>query len=353
MKAIDKILEIALSEDASDIHIATQSPPVIRKHGRLQKFNVDPITPEQSLQVVRSIIDEKQWKKLQEDGQIDFAYALVGKARFRVNAYRQRGSYNLAFRLINDRIPSMEQLRLPGILKDLSMKQRGLILVTGPTGSGKSTTLASMVDYMNKNRREHIITIEDPIEYLHKHGNCIINQRELGGDTNTFDGALRAALRQDPDIIQVGEMRDLETIATALTAAETGHLVMSTLHTVGGAKTIDRIVDAFNADQQGQVRLQLSTVLEAVISQQIVPRADGKGRTVALEILIATPAIRNLIREAKTPQIQTQIQTGAKYGMVTMDGSLINLYMSGFISLETLRKYAVDLEFVNKQIGVI
>ncbi|MDO4711960.1 MAG: type IV pilus twitching motility protein PilT [Peptostreptococcaceae bacterium] len=353
MKAIDKILEIALSEDASDVHIATNSPPVIRKHGRLQKFNVEPITPEQGLQVVRSIIDEKQWKKLQEDGQIDFAYALEGKARFRVNAYRQRGSYNLAFRLINDRIPSMEQLRLPGILKDLSMKQRGLILVTGPTGSGKSTTLASMVDYMNKNRKEHIITIEDPIEYLHRHGNCVINQRELGADTNSFDGALRAALRQDPDIIQVGEMRDLETIATALTAAETGHLVMSTLHTIGGAKTIDRIVDAFNADQQGQVRLQLSTVLEAVISQQIVPRADGKGRTVALEILIATPAIRNLIREAKTPQIQTQIQTGAKYGMVTMDGSLINLYMSGYISLETLRKYAVDIEFVNKQIGVI
>lgn len=353
MRKIDTVLEVAFTEGASDVHIATQSPPIIRKHGRLEKLHAEPVTPEQSLEIVRSVLDDKQWEVLKNKGQVDFAYALEGKARFRVNAYRQRGSYNLAFRLINDKIPSMEQLRLPSLLKDLAMKQRGLILVTGPTGSGKSTTLAAMVDHMNRARNDHIITIEDPIEYLHRHGNCVINQRELGGDTLTFDGALRAALRQDPDVIQVGEMRDLETISTALTAAETGHLVMSTLHTVGGAKSIDRIVDAFNADQQGQIRLQLSTVLEAIISQQIIPRADGKGRVVALEIMIATPAIRNLIREAKTPQIQTQIQTGSKFGMRTMDASLIMLYRNGDISLENLKRYAVDHEYINREIGVI
>lgn len=353
MKKIDNLLEVAFREGCSDVHIATQSPPVIRKHGRLQKLNAEPVTSEQSIEIVRSIVDENQWQVLEDKGQVDFSYALEGIARFRVNAYRQRGTYNLAFRLINDKIPSMEQLRLPSILKDLSMKQRGLILVTGPTGSGKSTTLASMVDYMNTHRTDHVITIEDPIEYLHRHNRCVINQRELGQDTNSFDGALRAALRQDPDIIQVGEMRDLETISTALTAAETGHLVMSTLHTIGGAKTIDRIVDAFMAEQQGQVRLQLSTVLEAIISQQIIPRSDGKGRVVALEILIATPAIRNLIREGKTPQIQTQLQTGMKYGMTTMDNSLMMLYRNGDISLEMLKRYAVDHEYINNQLGVM
>lgn len=353
MSIIERVLKVAYQNGVSDVHIAASCPIVVRRDGRLQMLESSSLTNEQCLTIIQDILNEKQLASLDKKGQADFSYSLPGVARFRGNAYKQRGSYNIAFRAINSDIPTIDQLRLPNILKELSTRQRGLILVTGPTGSGKSTTLASMINHMNANRTDHIITIEDPIEYLHKNNRSIINQREVGSDTDSFDNALRAALRQDPDVIQVGEMRDLETIATALTAAETGHLVLSTLHTVGGAKSVDRIIDAFNPHQQQQIRLQLSTVLEAIISQQIIPRASGRGRVVAFEIMLATPAIRNLIREAKTPQIQTQIQTGARYGMQTMDSSLLHLYANGEISLEMLKRYAVDLEFVNKQIGVM
>lgn len=351
MSAIDNLLDISTQEGASDIHIATAMPAIMRKHGKLQRFDMDPITPDQSYRIIRELLTPEQLAVLEDKGQVDFSYSLPGKNRFRVNAYRQRGSYNLAFRVINSRIPTMDELRLPAILKTLTTRQRGMILVTGPTGSGKSTTMASMINYMNNTRTDHVITIEDPIEYLHKHNTCIINQRELGADTDSFEGALRAALRQDPDIILVGEMRDLETIGTALTASETGHLLISTLHTIGAAKTIDRIIDAFSPHQQQQVRLQLSTVLEAVISQQIIPRSDGKGRVVAFEIMIATPAIRNLIREGKTPQILTQIQTGTRYGMQSMDGCLMDLYNKGDISAEMVKRYAVDHEYIARQLG--
>ena len=259
----------------------------------------------------------------------------------------------MALRVVALSVPSMETLKLPSILKDLAMKQRGLILVTGPTGSGKSTTLASMIDYMNHERNDHIMTIEDPIEYLHKHDRSIINQREIGNDSHSFANALRAALRQDPDVILVGEMRDLETISTAITAAETGHLVLSTLHTIGAAKTIDRIIDVFPPHQQQQIRIQLASVLEAVVSQQILPKADGTGRVVAFEIMVANSAIRNLIREGKTHQMQTVIQTGANQGMMTMDASLIDLYKKRLIDQPTLKKYAVDLDMVLKQIGYL
>lgn len=259
----------------------------------------------------------------------------------------------MALRVVALNIPSMDALRLPLVLKELATKQRGLILVTGPTGSGKSTTLAAMIDHMNQTRNEHIITIEDPIEYLHKHQLSIVNQREIGHDSHSFANALRAALRQDPDIILVGEMRDLETIGTAITAAETGHLVMSTLHTIGAAKTVDRIIDVFPPHQQQQVRVQLASVIEAVISQQILPKADGTGRVAAFEIMVANAAIRNLIREGKTHQIQNVIQTGANQGMQTMDASLLELYKKRIIDLPTLRKYSVDVDMTMKQIQYI
>lgn len=353
MNVIEKILKLAYQRGVSDVHIAASCPIVVRRDGRLQMLESTALTNEQCVMIIKEILSERQFSDLQKKGQVDFVYALPGLARFRGNAYRQRGSYNIAFRTVNANVPTIDELGLPVILKKLAGKQRGLILVTGPTGSGKSTTLASMINHMNMHRTDHIITIEDPIEYLHKNNRCIINQREVGSDTDSFANALRAALRQDPDVILVGEMRDLETMATALTAAETGHLVLSTIHTIGGAKSIDRIIDSFDPYQQQQIRLQLSTVLEAVISQQIIPRANGKGRVVAFEILTATSAIRNLIREAKTPQIQTQIQTGARHGMQTMDNSLVNLYANGEISFEMLKRYAVDLDFINKQIGVI
>jgi len=298
------------------------------------------------------MMTDQQVKHFEETGELDFSYSNPGLGRFRVNIYKQRGSYSMALRVVSLNVPSMESLRLPAIIKELSMKQRGLILVTGPTGSGKSTTLASMIDLMNHQRNEHIITIEDPIEYLHKHNRSIVNQREIGHDSKSFANALRAALRQDPDIILVGEMRDLETISTAITAAETGHLVLSTLHTIGAAKTVDRIIDVFPPHQQQQIRIQLASVLEAVISQQILPKADGSGRIAAFEVMVANSAIRNLIREGKTHQIQNVIQTGASQSMVTMDASLIDLYKKRIIDMPTLRKYAVDFDMVQKQLNL-
>ena len=349
MKILD-ILKIAIDAGASDVHLTVASPPIMRVNGKLLKIGEDRLLPDDSMAIIKEILTEKQIEQFEERGELDFSYSNPGLGRFRVNIYKQRGSYSMALRVVALTIPSMESLRLPEILKELAKKQRGLILVTGPTGSGKSTTLAAMIDHMNKTRNEHIITIEDPIEYLHKHEMSVVNQREIGHDSQSFANALRAALRQDPDVILVGEMRDLETISTAITAAETCHLVLSTLHTIGAAKTVDRIIDVFPPHQQQQVRIQLASVIEAVISQQILPKADGTGRVAAFEIMIANPAVRNLIREGKTHQIQTVLQTGSTVGMLTMDASLLDLYKKRLIDLPTLKKYAVDIDLLMKQI---
>ncbi|WP_427339166.1 type IV pilus twitching motility protein PilT [Caloranaerobacter sp. DY30410] len=348
---ISELLKKIIELGASDLHITVGYPPVMRINGELVKYGEKTLTPEENTSLVKQILDEDKFKQLEINGEIDTSYSIAGLGRFRVNVYKQRGTYGMAIRVVSLRIPTIEELGLPEIVKELSRKQRGLILVTGPTGSGKSTTLASMIDCINKERSCHILTLEDPIEYLHKHDKSIINQREIGSDSRDFASALRAALRQDPDVILVGEMRDLETISIAITAAETGHLVLSTLHTIGAAKTIDRIIDVFPPHQQQQIKIQLSTVLEGIISQQLLPRVDNKGRVLALEIMIATPAIRNLIREGKTYQIQTAIQTGMKFGMQTMDNSLINLFKQGLISKNTALDYAVDREFVSRFIG--
>lgn len=350
MKMLE-LLEIATKEGASDLHITVGVPPVMRINGRLEKIGDTPLKPQDTSDLIKDLLDGRQMNHLIEQGEVDFSYAQQGIGRFRANIFRQRGSYGIAIRVVPVTVPTIDSLKLPPILKDLSLKRRGLILVTGPTGSGKSTTLAAMVNHMNHNRGDHIITIEDPIEFLHSHNKCMINQREIGNDSNSFSNALRAALRQDPDVILVGEMRDLDTISTAVTAAETGHLVLSTLHTVGAAKTADRIIDVFPPHQQQQIRTQLAAVLEGIISQQIIPRADGRGRVAAFEIMTATPAAKNLIREGKTHQLQTIIETGAKHGMQTMDASLMNLYRSGVITKDNLKKYAVDIDAINRQVG--
>ncbi len=346
-----ELLSIAVEAGASDLHLTVNSPPIMRVNGKLIRMAGDNLTPEDTLRIIGEVLEPNQRTVFEERGELDLSYSHPGLGRFRVNVFKQRGSYGMALRVVALSIPSMESLGLPLILKDLAKKQRGLILVTGPTGSGKSTTLAAMIDYMNQNRNEHILTIEDPIEYLHKHDKSIVNQREIGHDSQTFANALRAALRQDPDIILVGEMRDLETIATAITAAETGHLVLSTLHTIGAAKTVDRIIDVFPPHQQQQIRIQLASVIEAVISQQILPRANGSGRVAAFEVMTANTAVRNLVREGKTHQIQTVIQTGSIAGMQTMDASLLDLYKNRVIDKENLRKYSVDTDMVMKQAG--
>ncbi len=349
MRILD-LLKIAIEQKASDLHITVGIPPVIRINGMLKKLQKKPLNPQATEQLTAEIVSKNQMKYLQQNGEIDFSYSSEW-GRFRVNAYRQLGNYALAIRSIPLQVPTIDSLKLPPILKDLALKQRGLLLVTGPTGSGKSTTLAAMIQYINNSRNCHIITLEDPIEYLHKHDKSIINQREIGNDSQNFASALRAALRQDPDVILVGEMRDLETIQIAITAAETGHLVLSTLHTIGAAKTIDRIIDIFPSQQQQQIRIQLSTVIEGIISQQLLTRADDKGRIAALEIMIATSAIRNLIREGKTYQIQTIIQTGSKFGMNTMDNAILNLYEQKLINKDTAFTYAVNQNILGQYIA--
>jgi twitching motility protein PilT len=348
---IIELLTLANEQDASDLHITVGVPPIMRIYGKLTRIGDKNLLPQDTIEMVKQLLTEEQWNRLEDKGELDFSISRIGLGRFRINAYKQRGSYCLAIRALAVRIPSMEELKLPTILKDMAMKQRGLVLVTGPTGSGKSTTLASVIDYINMQRSCHILTLEDPIEYLHRHKLSIVNQREMGNDSHDFASALRAALRQDPDVILVGEMRDLETIAIAVTAAETGHLVLSTLHTVGAAKTIDRVIDVFPTHQQQQIRIQLASELEGVISQQLLPTVDGQGRVAAFEVMTATPAIRNLIRESKTHQIQSIIQTGTKYGMKTMDSSLIELYRSGIVAQDTALDYSVDREYMEKTIG--
>lgn len=345
------LLKIAVELGASDIHITVDSAPIARIKGKFIKLTEKILTKYDTEEMVKEIAGDKNFKRIQQHGECDFSVAIESGERFRVNAYKQKGNYAIAIRTITSQIPSFETLGLPDILKTFTEKHKGLVLVTGPTGSGKSTTLASLIDIINENQQRHIITLEDPIEYVHHHKKSLINQREIGQDTESFNSALRAILRQDPDVILVGEMRDSETISIALTAAETGHLVFSTLHTVGAAKTIDRIVDMFPSEQQQQIRTQLSTVCKGVVSQQLLQTIDGRKRVVALEVMVSTPAISNLIRENKTYQIPNMIQTGSKYGMQSMDQELVNLYRKGLITRESVLSRCTDYEYTSRLVG--
>ncbi|WMJ76676.1 MULTISPECIES: type IV pilus twitching motility protein PilT [unclassified Sedimentibacter] len=347
---INEMLSKLMEVKGSDLHISVGCAPIYRVNGMLISTGNEKLTPDDTEKLTKQVTNEEQLREINEIGDFDMSYAIPNLGRFRINIFKQRGSYSIAVRAVQMNIPTLREINMPEILYDFTQRQRGLVLVTGPTGSGKSTTLASMVNIINNERKCHIITLEDPIEYLHKHNKSIVNQREYRSDFKSFAGGLRSCLRQDPDVILLGEMRDLETMEIALTAAETGHLVFSTLHTTGAAKTIDRIIDVFPPHQQQQVVIQLANVLEGVISQQLVLEIDEKKRMAAVEILVSTPAIRNLIREKKTHQIQNQIQTGSKFGMQTMDSSLLNMYADKKISRQTLLKSAVDLEYVMKQI---
>ena len=346
-----ELLEEAKRRGASDLHITVGVTPQVRINGQLIGLeNYPKLFGDDTRALVESIMADRQRHIFEDKGEVDFSFGIPALGRFRINAFKQRGTVAAAFRLVGTEIPRPEDLGLPASVIDLYKRNSGLVLVTGPTGSGKSTTLASLIQRINETRRNHIITLEDPIEYLYRHGKSLVNQREIGLDTLSYGAALRAALREDPDVILVGEMRDLETISTAVTAAETGHLVFSTLHTVGAASTIDRIIDVFPAGQKEQIRVQLSMVMEAVISQRLLPREDGMGRTAAFEVLHVTPAIRSLIRDGKTYQIPSIIQTNRKLGMITMDDALMESYRSGLISRKTALDYAVDPASVEKRL---
>jgi twitching motility protein PilT len=347
---IDDLLRHVVEKGASDLHVCVGVPPIIRVDGQLLPLNYERFGPMDTQRMVYDILSDEQIQRFEAQWELDFSYSLGRVARFRVNIYKDRGYVAAAFRLIPAKIPTIRDLMLPLVLEDLTRKPRGMILVTGPTGSGKSTTLAAMTNQINNERSCHIITIEDPIEYLHHHKYSVINQREVGQDTHDFADALRAALREDPDVILVGEMRDLETMTNAIRAAETGHLVFSTLHTNSAAQTVDRIVDSFPAQQQDQIRLMLSNSLEAVLCQQLLPRAGMPGRICAMEIMIATPAIRNLIRESKTHQITSMIQTSANVGMQTMDQHLRDLYLKGLITYDDAMARAMNPEELLKMI---
>ena len=348
-----ELLMEVLHRRASDLHVTAGQHPVIRVRGRLVQLEDYPVlTTPATREVIYSILTNDQRQRLETDWQLDFAYAIPGVARFRVNAYVQRQAISAAFRLIPQELPSIDDLGLPAVLHDFARRPRGMVLVTGPTGSGKSTSLAGIIDEINRTREEHILTIEDPIEFLHKHKKCIVNQREIGSDAQSFASALKGALRQDPDVILVGEMRDLETIHTALTAAETGHLVFATLHTQDTPQTIDRIIDVFPPEQQQQVRVQLSVALQGIVTQQLLPTLDGSGRIAACEVLVPTPAIRNLIREGKTHQIYSSLQTGANMGMQTMDTALAQLVRSGQISAKLAESRSTTPEELRRLLGM-
>ncbi|ARU43262.1 type IV pili twitching motility protein PilT [Armatimonadetes bacterium Uphvl-Ar2] len=349
---IDELLNTVVDRNCSDLHICVDSEPVIREDGALKRLNYEKFSPQQTQRMLYEILSDDQVTRFEQTYELDFSYALPRRARFRVNLYRDRGAVAAAFRLISSRIPTARELNLPPILEQLTERPRGLILVTGPTGSGKSTSLAAMINFINVNRAVHIITIEDPIEYLHTHKQSIINQRELGTDTKSFSNALRACLREDPDVLLVGEMRDTETIGLAITAAETGHLVFATLHTNNAAESIDRMIDVFPPGQQEQIRVQLSNNIVAIAAQQLLPRASGPGRVPANEIMVATPAIRNLIRENKTHQIPSMIQTSAAHGMMSMDQCLRDLYMKGIIMLEEAMMRCQNIEELKKMINL-
>lgn len=341
--SMSDLLQLVVSEGSSDLHIRVGLPPVIRVHGILHRVEGPVLAPEDSEELMRSITSEDHIQSVRERGGSDFGFAFGELARFRVSVFKEKGNFGMVLRQIPTKLLRLEDIGLPPSVRELLYKPRGLVLVTGPTGSGKSTTLASMVNVINEEREEaHIITIEDPIEFYHKHKKAVVTQREVHVDVPSFGEALRRALRQDPDVILVGEMRDLETIEAAVTAAETGHLVFGTLHTTGAAKTIDRIVNAFPTNQQETIRIQLSTVLQAVISQLLIPRIDKPGRVAVFEIMVNTPSIAALIRDNKTFRLNSDIQTGAKYGMVTLDGYLIEKYMAGLIAREEVITKAQD-----------
>lgn len=346
----DELLKHALSEKASDLHISVGVPPCMRIDGKIKQMTGENCSPSFTKHIVESITNEKQLTLLNKQGELDFAYSIPQIGRFRVNAFLQRGSYAIVARISNVEIPSAESLGIPTSVIKMTDKRRGLVLVTGPTGSGKSTTLASLIDIINTKYSHHIITLEDPIEYLHRHKKSIVNQREIGSDSKSFAASLKSSLRQDPDVILVGEMRDLETISTAITAAETGHLVFSTLHTIGTANTVDRIIDVFPPHQQQQIRMQLADVLECVVSQQLLPKSNGKGRVAAMEVMTLNPAIKNHIRESKTYQIPTVIQTNRQNGMIMMDDAIIDLYMAGKISREIALSYAQDSKTMQRKL---
>ncbi|WP_408071770.1 type IV pilus twitching motility protein PilT [Butyrivibrio sp. JL13D10] len=351
MARIDDILKIAKEQGASDVHITVGIPPKMRINGKLVALEgYNRMMPDDTSEIADTIMNVKQKELLEANGQHDMSFSIKGLGRFRLNVFKQRGSIAMAIRLVETEIPDAETLGIPSSVINLYQRQRGLVLVTGPTGSGKSTTLASIIDMINNNREAHIITLEDPIEFLYQHNKSIVNQREVGLDSDNYAHALRAALREDPDVILVGEMRDLETISTAITAAETGHLVLSTLHTIGAASTVDRIIDVFPPHQQQQIRIQLANVLEAVISQQLIPTADGDARVAAFEVMHVNSAVRNMIREGKTHQLITIMQTNRKLGMVTMDEAIIDLCRAGKISREKAIQYAQDPDIMQTKI---
>ena len=346
------VLKRMVEVRASDVHLSPGVPPALRVRGRITPLDDHPaLTPQDTREIVYSILNDSQRKRFENELQLDFAYAIPNVARYRVNCFFQRGAISAAFRLIPTEILSLDSLGLPSVLEEFCRKPRGFVLMTGPTGSGKSTSLASMVDLINEEREEHILTIEDPIEFLHTHKKCIVNQREVGADAIDFSSALKSALREDPDVILVGEMRDLETISTALTAAETGHLVFATLHTQSTAQTVDRIIDVFPPHQQQQVRMQLSIALQGIVTQQLLPTADGSGRVVTCEVLVPTPAIRNLIREGKTHQIYSALQTSGSVGMQTMDSHLAQLVRMGKISPAMAEQRASIPEELKRLLG--
>lgn len=350
MTTIEEMLTAANAAGASDLHITVGVPPKMRVNGQLITMDFPRLLPPDTLRLVKEIMNEKQYEQFEERGEHDMSFSISNLGRYRVNAYKQRGSVAIALRLVGTEVPSPEVLGVPKSVVELYQRKRGLILVTGPTGSGKSTTLAAIIDKVNSNRECHVITLEDPIEYLHQHKMSMVNQREIGLDSQSYANALRAALREDPDVILVGEMRDFETISVAITAAETGHLVLSTLHTIGAASTVDRVIDVFPPHQQQQIRVQFANVLEAVISQQLIPRADGKGRVAAFEVLHANHAVRNLIREGKSHQLMSVMQTNRKAGMIAMDEALQQLYYDGLIDREMAIQFAQDPDSMENKI---
>ena len=358
MATLPELLKTTVDLNGSDLHLTTNSPPQVRVHGHLQRLQAPELTPAETKQLVYSVLTDAQKKRFEESMELDFSFGIRGLARFRCNVFSRGGAVGAVYRLIPETIRPFGELGLPSVLATLAERPRGLVLVTGPTGSGKSTTLAAMIDKINSERHDHILTIEDPIEYIHQNKNCLVNQREVHSDTNSFSNALRAALREDPDIVLIGEMRDLETVEAALKIAETGHLTFATLHTNSAAQTINRIIDIFPANQQSQIRTQLSLVLEGIVCQALLPRADGKGRVVSLEIMVPTPAIRNLIRDDKIHQIYGSMQAGQeKMGMQTANQSLASLYMKRLVTLETALSASSmkdELqEMINRGVGVV
>src|SRR4029453_225650 len=358
MQTLPELLQMMVQMEGSDLHITTNTPPQVRVHGHLTRLEGAALAPSETKQLAYSVLTDAQKKRFEETLELDFSFGIKGLARFRVNMFNQRGAVGAVYRLIPEKIRSFQDLNLPQVLTTLAERPRGLVLVTGPPGSGKSTALAAMIDKINKERHDHILTIEDPIEFVHQHQGCLVNQREVHSDTESFSNALRAALREDPDIVVIGEMRDLETVEAALRIAETGHLTLATLHTNSTSQTINRIIDIFPAGQQAQIRTQLSLVLEGIVCQALLPKADGSGRVASLEILVPNPAIRNLIRDDKVHQIYGAMQTGQeKLGMQTANQSLASLYMKGQITMETAMSASSNRDelhdMIQRGVGVV